>query len=150
VLVTGGPAGGSATGYALALGAAACVAVSVVVAERVSAETAGLDGLALAVSAAAVLTLPFSAPALAAAPEAGALAAAAAVGALGVAAPYALFFAALRRVGARTYGVLLSLDPAVAALIGLVLLGQGVGLSVLVGIALVVLASVGAVFGSAA
>ena len=68
-----------------------------------------------------------------------------AVGALGVAIPYALEFGALRRVGVRTYGILLSLDPAVAAIAGLVLLGQRLALPELLGIALVMTASAGAV-----
>jgi inner membrane transporter RhtA len=51
----------------------------------------------------------------------------------------------LRRVGVKTYSVLLSLDPAVAALAGLVFLGQHLGGGELVGIALVVAASAGSV-----
>jgi inner membrane transporter RhtA len=45
---------------------------------------------------------------------------------------------------AREFGILLSLDPVVAALAGLIVLGQGLGARELGGIALVVAASVGA------
>ncbi len=144
-LLTGGPAGGSALGVLLALGAAACVAASVVAAARVGAATAGLEGLALAVGVAALLTAPLSVPAALRAPGPEELVATAGVGLLGVALPYALFLTALRRVGTRAYGVLLSLDPAVAALAGLLLLGQAVGAAGAAGIGLVVLASAGAV-----
>lgn len=55
--------------------------------------------------------------------------------------PYSLELLALRRLSARVFGVLLSLEPAVAALAGLLILGQRLsGLQVL-GLAMVVLAS---------
>jgi inner membrane transporter RhtA len=145
LLLTGGPAGGDVQGVALALGGAACVAASVVASEQVGARTARFEGLALAVAVAALLTLPLALPAAARAPGAEELAAAAGVGLLGVALPYALFLTALRQVGARTYGVLLSLDPAVATVAGLVLLGQTPGAAAVAGTALVVAASAGAV-----
>jgi inner membrane transporter RhtA len=50
-------------------------------------------------------------------------------------------------VGVKTYSILLSLDPAVAGLAGLVLLGQHLSPFELFGIALVMAASVGAVAG---
>ena len=68
-----------------------------------------------------------------------------AVGVLGIAIPYALKFSALRRVGARTSSVLLSLDPAIAALAGLLFLGQRLDFSALLGIALVIAAGTGSV-----
>lgn len=57
------------------------------------------------------------------------------MGVLGIALPYALEFDALRRVGVKTYSILLSLDPAVAGLAGLVLLGQHLSPFELLGIA---------------
>jgi len=42
------------------------------------------------------------------------------------------------------FGVLMSLEPAMAALAGLIVLGQGLGARAVAGIALVVAASVGA------
>lgn len=140
-LLMGGPTAASPAGVAFALGAAAAVAVSTLAGERVARSTRGLDGVALAVGAAAVMTLPVGLPAAAGAVDAGALALASAVGVLGIAVPYGLFFVALRRVGARVYSVLLSLDPAVALLAGLLLLGQAPGIGALAGVALVVAAS---------
>lgn len=145
VFITGGPAGGSLTGIALGFAAAACVAGTVVFAERVSADTPGLDGLSLSVAVTALVLLPFSLPAALHTLELQTLATVAAVGVLGVAVPYVLFFAALRRVGKKTYGVLLSLDPAVAAFVGLAFLGQSIGTAGLIGIGLVMAASAGVV-----
>jgi inner membrane transporter RhtA len=51
---------------------------------------------------------------------------------------------ALRRIAPSVFGVLMSLEPAVAALAGLIVLGQGLAARAVVGIALVVAASIGA------
>jgi inner membrane transporter RhtA len=148
-LLTGSLSGASLAGAALALGAAAITAASILLAVRVGDQSAGLDGLALAVGVAAILTLPVSLPAALGAPSVGDLGIAAAVGVLGIALPYALELNALRRVPAKTFGVLLSLDPAVAGLAGLLLLGQHLSLAELLGMALVIAASCGAVSGRA-
>jgi inner membrane transporter RhtA len=58
--------------------------------------------------------------------------------------PYSLELESLRRIPARVFGVLMSLEPAVAALAGFVVLDQVLGASDLVAIALVVAASAGA------
>ena len=58
--------------------------------------------------------------------------------------PYLLELLALRLVPAATYGVLLSLEPAVAALVGLTVLGQGLSAVDVVAIGCVVAASAGA------
>jgi inner membrane transporter RhtA len=72
-----------------------------------------------------------------------------AVGLLSSALPYSLELEALRRIAAGAFGVLMSLEPAVAALAGFLLLGQGLSVRELAGIALVVAASLGAVRSSA-
>jgi inner membrane transporter RhtA len=51
---------------------------------------------------------------------------------------------ALRRIATNVFGVLMSLEPAMAALAGLILLGQSLSGRELIGIALVVAASIGA------
>ena len=58
--------------------------------------------------------------------------------------PYSLDLEALRLIPARVFGVLMSLEPAVAALAGLVVLGQHLGAREWGAIALVVVASAGA------
>ena len=70
--------------------------------------------------------------------------AASAVGLLSSALPYALEIEALRRLPNAVFGVMMSLEPAVAALVGFVALDQGLDWSEAVAIALVVAASAGA------
>jgi len=76
------------------------------------------------------------------------LAQGAAVGVLSSVITYSLELEALRRITAATFGVLMSLEPAVAALAGFVVLGQGLSARALLGIVLVSVASVGASRGS--
>ena len=72
----------------------------------------------------------------------------AAVGILSSVIPYSCELEALRRISPAVFGVLMSLEPAVAALAGFVVLGQALGARALLGIALVIIASVGASRGS--
>jgi inner membrane transporter RhtA len=58
--------------------------------------------------------------------------------------PYSFELEALRRLAIGTFGVLMSLEPAVAALVGLVALGQDLATVEVVGIGLVIAASAGA------
>ncbi len=67
-----------------------------------------------------------------------------AVAVLSSALPYSLELEALRRLPQGTFGVLMSLEPAVAALVGFVGLDQGLAASEVVAIVLVVAASAGA------
>jgi inner membrane transporter RhtA len=141
VLVTGAPSGALSSGVAFGLAAAVCVAASVLAARRVGSRTDGVDGLAVA----ALVTAPAAVPAAIAHPVPADLLIVAGVGVLGIAVPYALELTALRRVGVATYSILLSLDPAIAGLVGLLLLGQQLDPVVVVGIGLVIAASAGAV-----
>jgi len=67
-----------------------------------------------------------------------------AVALLSSAIPFSLELEALRKLPARVFGVLMSLEPAVAALIGFLVLGERLGLRSLAAIALVTLAAAGA------
>ena len=67
-----------------------------------------------------------------------------AVGILSSAIPYSLELEALRRIAAPVFGVLMSLEPAMAAMAGFLVLGQGLTARELVGIVLVMVASGGA------
>lgn len=145
VLLAGASTSASAEGIVFALGAAASAAAAIVVGKRISSETTGLDGLALSVTVAAVLTLPIGLHAAIAAPRLGALGTVLLVGVLGIVVPYALEFTALRRLAVKTFSILLSLDPVIAGLAGLLLLGQRLSIGEIAGIALVVTASAGAV-----
>lgn len=73
-----------------------------------------------------------------------------AVGLLSSAVPYALEMEALRRLPQAVFGVLMSLEPAVAAAVGFLALSQGLAAAEVAGIACVVAASAGALRGAAA
>jgi inner membrane transporter RhtA len=66
------------------------------------------------------------------------------VGMLSSAIPYSFELEALRRIATRVFGVLMSLEPAMAALAGFIVLGQALSAREALGIALVVVASGGA------
>jgi inner membrane transporter RhtA len=67
-----------------------------------------------------------------------------AVAMLSSAIPYSFELEALRKLPARVFGVLMSLEPAVAALIGFVVLGERLGGRVVAAILLVTVAAAGA------
>jgi len=67
-----------------------------------------------------------------------------AVGMLSSAIPYSLELAALRKLPARLFGLLMSLEPAVAALVGFVVLGERLGLRALAAVLMVTGAAAGA------
>jgi inner membrane transporter RhtA len=67
-----------------------------------------------------------------------------AVAMLSSAVPFSLELEALRKLPARVFGVLMSLEPAVAALVGFVVLGERLGLRALVAVLMVTIAAVGA------
>jgi len=102
-------------------------------------------GLTVALCVAAVVTLPIGVAAAGSALVAPrSLALGAAVGLLSSAIPFSFEMEALRRIAASLFGVLMSLEPAVAALTGFLILGQQLSARAVVGIALVVAASGGA------
>ncbi|GAB3584006.1 EamA family transporter [Calidifontibacter terrae] len=129
-------------GIAFALIAGACWALYIVTSGRTGARFEQLDGLAIALTLGAIALLP-----LGIATSGGALVRGwAPVQGLGVALlssliPYSLELIALRRMAASTFGVLLSIEPAVAAIAALVVLGQTLDGRQVVGMALVVAAS---------
>ncbi|MCV2489875.1 EamA family transporter [Geodermatophilus sp. YIM 151500] len=132
-------------GVAFALGAGVCWAGYILLSARTGRRFPGLDGLALASALAAVLVLPIglasAGPALAA-PDV--LLVGLAVALLSSVVPYALELTALRALASRVFGVLMSLEPAAAALAGLLVLGQLLTPLQLLAVALVVVASIGA------
>ncbi len=102
-------------------------------------------GLAIAMCVASVVALPVGVA------EGGrqlvqphSLAIGAAVGMLSSAIPYTLEMEALRRIATRVFGVLMSLEPAMAALAGFIVVGQGLSARELAGMAFVIVASLGA------
>jgi inner membrane transporter RhtA len=134
-----------ALGSALALLAGAFWAAYIVLSARVGRSFAGGQGLALAMVVASALLLgPGIAAGGAELLDPGLLAAGFAVAMLSSAIPYSLELEALRRLPQNTFGVLMSLEPAVAATVGFLVLDQGLAAREAVAIALVVVASAGA------
>lgn len=104
----------------------------------------GINGLAVAVAIAAVLVLPFGASGAAAAfADPSLILVVLAVALLSTIVPYGLDLSALRRLPTRVFGVLMSLQPAAAALAGLVVLGQQLGAREVVALVMVSGASAG-------
>jgi inner membrane transporter RhtA len=145
---TGGDATGQpldALGVLFALVAAAAWAAYIRLSQRTGALWPGASGLAVAMVAGAVLAAPLGiAQAGGELLQPALLAEAAAVALLSSVIPYSLELEALRRLPARVFGILMSLEPAVAALAGLVVLGQSLGAGGWLAIVLVVVASAGA------
>lgn len=130
------------TGLGLAAAAGACWAAYIVLSARTGRRFAQLDGLAIAMGMAALLVAPAglaTAGARLLAPDV--LWRGAGVAVLSSVLPYSLELMALRRLSAQVFGILLSLEPAVAALAGWVVLDQRLRGTQLVGMALVVAAS---------
>jgi inner membrane transporter RhtA len=113
----------------------------------VGTRTARLDGLALALPIAAGVTLPFGVVHLGDL-DPGVLGLGLLIATGGLILPFALELEGLRRLEPRTVAVVYSLDPAIAALVGFVGLGQALTSAQLLGIAAVTIASLGAVWGS--
>lgn len=136
-------------GILLAATAGACWAAYIVLSRRTGARFEGLDGIAICMALGAVVTLPMgllTAGSALWAPEA--LLRGLGIALLSSAVPYSLELLALRHLRSGTFGVLLSLEPAAAALAGLLVLGQVLTATQLVGMVLVVVASI-AVLGRA-
>jgi inner membrane transporter RhtA len=140
-----GGAGIDPLGAALALAAGGFWAVYILQSARVGNSYPGLGGLALAATISAVIVAPFGI--VQGGGElltASALAVGLAVGLLSSAVPFALELEALRRLPNAVFGVLMSLEPAVAAAVGFIALSQGLALVEVLAIGLVVAACVGA------
>jgi inner membrane transporter RhtA len=146
IVLLADPGGGAvdAVGVLLALVAAACWAAYILIAQAAGRVFTGGNGVALAMTVAVLVPLV---PGLAGAgsellkPQW--LAIGCAVALMSSVLPYSLETEALRRLPANVFGVLMSLEPAVAAIAGLVVLGQDLRARDVVAIGLVVAASIG-------
>jgi inner membrane transporter RhtA len=146
IVLLADPGGGGvdALGVVFALVAAACWAVYILIAQAAGRVFTGGRGVAIAMAVAVLVPLG---PGIA---QAGSdllkpqwLAIGCAVALLSSVLPYSLETEALRRLPANVFGVLMSLEPGVAALAGFAVLGQDLRARDVVAIALVVIASVG-------
>ncbi|KPI14714.1 protein of unknown function DUF6 transmembrane [Actinobacteria bacterium OV450] len=142
----GGFGGLDPAGCAFALGAGAMWAAYIVFSARTGRRFPQADGLALAMAVAAVLSLPLGiAQAGSALLVPSTLALGAGVAVLSSVLPYTLELLALRRLPAPTFAVLMSLEPAIAATAGFLVLNQAMSALDALAIALVIAASMGAV-----
>jgi inner membrane transporter RhtA len=117
----------------------------ILLSQRLGRSFPGVDGLALATAVAAVLVAPAGiVRAGGALADWRVLIVGVGVGLLSAAIPYSLEIEALRRLPTRVFGVLMSLEPAVGALAGLVVLGEALRSREVLAIALVCVASAGA------
>jgi inner membrane transporter RhtA len=133
-------------GVAFALASAGCWAAYIVLTQRVGQEAGGISGLAVSMPVAAVAATVVVGPEAAAglALEPRHLLVGLGLAVLLPLVPYALEMLALQRLPAAAFGTLMSLEPALALLVGLVLLAQVPGLPAVLGIGLVVAAGIGA------
>ena len=133
-----------ALGIVFALMAGAGWAGFVFLSRRVGLRVSGNDGLAIGMAIAALSMIPFAVPVasdLISNPML--LLAGLGVALLSTTVPFTLEFEALKRLSNRAYGVIVSAEPVVAALIGALLLGERIGVQGMVAVACVVVAAIG-------
>jgi inner membrane transporter RhtA len=132
-------------GLLLALSSGVFWAGYILLTRSVGRAWTGLDGLAVALAVSAILTAPaglaLGGTRLA---DPGVILACAGLAVLLPILPYSLEMAALRRVPAATFGVLMSLEPGLGALLGFIVLGQGLSSVGVTAVVMVILASAGA------
>ena len=133
-----------ALGVFLALVAAACWAFYILLSKRVGAVFARLDGLAVALGVGTLLVIPAGiAEGGSALGRPSVLFGGVAVALLSSLIPYSLEIVALRRLSAAAFGLLMSLEPAMAALAGVIVLSEHVTGVLLAALVMVIVASVG-------
>jgi inner membrane transporter RhtA len=151
--VAGAPRTGTGlawSGVAFALVAAAAWAAYILLSAATGRRFSGSSGLVIAMGVAARAVTPAAVVAARGAlARPGILATGAAIGLLSSVVPYRFELEALRRIPAGVFGIWMSLEPAVAALVGLVLLGQGLGAAEWAAVGCVTVACAGAARGAA-
>jgi len=136
-------------GVSYAVVAAIGWACYILLSARTGRRFSGSSGLVLAMAVASIVVTPVAvASAGRALLRPVVLAAGLAIGLLSSVIPYRFELEALRRIPARVFGIWMSLEPAVAALVGLVMLGQALSPAQWLAIGCVIIASAGAAFGA--
>ncbi len=131
-------------GVWFALAAAACWAAYILLTQMVGDQVAGVQGLAVSMPVAGLVATAVAAPSVAPVLTAEVLLAGLGLAILLPVIPFTLELLALRRLTAGAFGTLMALEPAFAAGVGLVVLGQVPGLLPVLGILCVVAAGIGA------
>lgn len=133
-----------AAGIGFALAAAACWAAYILLTQKVGDEVSGIQGLAVSMPIAGVVALLVARPDPAVALAPNMLFAGIGLAVLLPVIPFTLEMLALRRLTTTAFGTLMSLEPAVALVVGFIALHQTPGLAPVVGILLAVVAGIGA------
>ena len=146
VLLTRPWSGGgiSATGLGCALAAALCWAAYILLTQHVGERVTGLNGLAISMPVAGLVAMIAASPGGMGRVTWPLLATTLALAVLHPVLPFSLEFLALRRLTASAFGILMSLEPAIALLAGLIALGQIPSLASAAGVLFVVTAGIGA------
>jgi inner membrane transporter RhtA len=132
-------------GVGLALLAGILWGSYILVSAQVGRTFPGVSGLALAMMVATMLLLPIGIVGAGSVLWSGhSLLVGTGVAILSSVLPYSLELEALRRLPSQVFGVLMSLEPGIAALVGLLLLHEQIEVRAAVAIALVIVASLGA------
>ncbi|MGI5189346.1 EamA family transporter [Promicromonospora sp. CA-289599] len=149
VLLMGGGGEVDLIGLLFALAAGACWGLYIVVSAALGRHTTEGNGLALGMIVAALVAAPIGVvDSGAALVQPWVLVAGLGLALLSSVLPYSLDLEALRKMPPRVFGILMSLEPAMAALIGLVVLQELLHWSQWIAVLCVVIASVGATRGS--
>jgi inner membrane transporter RhtA len=149
VLLLGGIGSPDLTGVAFALVAGGFWAAYILINARVGQAFSGGGGLAMAMAIGTIPLIPIGiADAGSSLLNPGLIAVALGVAMLSSVVPYSLELEALRRIRPHVFGVLMSIEPAMAALAGFVVIGQSLTALDVVAIAFVVAASAGATRGA--
>jgi inner membrane transporter RhtA len=136
-------------GYLFALAAGACWGLYILVGAALGRRTTEGNGLALGMAVAALVAVPFGvADGGTALVQPWVLVAGLGVALLSSVVPYSLDLEALRKIPPRVFGILMSLEPAMAALIGLIVLQESLHVSQWIAVLCVVAASAGATRGA--
>jgi inner membrane transporter RhtA len=136
--------GADLAGIACALGAAGCWACYILLTQAVGDELSGLQGLAVSLPVAAVVTTLVAGPAVIPVLTPQLILVGLGLALLLPVVPFSLEMYALRRLSTAAFGTLMSLEPAIALIAGVVLLHQWPGAWSLAGVAFVVAAGIGA------
>jgi inner membrane transporter RhtA len=148
ILLTEGGGELDVLGVLFALAAGACWGLYILIGAALGRHTTEGNGLALGMAVAALLAVPFGvAESGTALIEPWVLVAGLGVALLSSVIPYSLDLEALRKLPPRVFGVLMSLEPAMAALIGLIVLQESLQWSQWIAVLCVVAASAGATRG---
>jgi inner membrane transporter RhtA len=131
-------------GVLYALGSAVCWAGYILLTQRVGDEVAGINGLAVSMPVAGLVSTIVVGPAVLPRMTPEILLVGVGLAILLPVVPFALEMLALRRLNTAAFGTLMALEPAFAMLVGLIILHQVPGPGGVVGICLVVAAGVGA------